>query len=647
VSHFEIHFLLNQTRLLADRIAMNKIVLSLANCVVGLMLSSSAFAQAPANTIYQTAETVPGEVIVRIKGNMNGSHAHALFNKLGNRIHIRHSLSSLNIHHLQIQDGSSAEEMINELNQSEHVVYAEPNYVLSMTSSTYGQDANYYQGTGYTKVSSQVSAVWNTPLVTQQNNIVVAVLDTGLDLTHQVFVSTSGIWVNSGETGTDTQGHNKSNNGIDDDNNGFIDDVHGWNFVAGSNSPSDDNGHGTHVSGIVLGVEQNILGSPLAASRVQIMPLKFMDSNGTGSTSGAVQAIDYAIANGARIINNSWGGSGYSQSLNDALTYAYNRGLFIASAAGNYSTSDDSGQSPLYPASLTIPSQLTVAASDINDNLSTYSSYGSSSVQVAAPGDSVESSYNTGGYAYLSGTSMATPFVSGVAALMLVESPQLTGYQVKQLIMSSVDSVSALSGKVSTAGRVNAKAAVMAANGSISTQSYQPVYSEQTPAGVSTGTQTTTGCGSVSTVLLSRSFWSRGGGSGGNSSQTLSLIACLLLMPLLAWFIVRSKLVSRQRRKHERFVMHSEVKVQVDGRELIGRLSTIGAGGVSFSADQMISKGGLVTMQIQSPGGEEQIQVVGRVVWNENTAHGVQFGPVGDSIVEKIRSWSKGLSKAA
>ncbi len=599
----------------------------------------SAFAQS------EDAEVVPDELIVKMKGVANGEHSRRVFRRLQGRVHLKHSTKALNMHHMKVTDGTSAADLIDELNQNPDVEYAEPNYVLHMSSSSYSQVVNSYnQGQAYVSVSNQVTQSWG--ILTGHTKVVVAVLDTGVDLVHNVFTSTSGVWVNPGETGTDSLGRNKASNGVDDDGNGFIDDVNGWNFAYGSNSPSDDNGHGTHVSGIVLGLGQNILpGATLTTSKIQIMPLKFMDSSGSGSTAQAVQAIDYAINNGARILNNSWGGSGYSQSLNDALTYAYNRGLFIASAAGNYSTNDDS--SPLYPASLSIPSQMTVAATGSTDGLSSYSSYGSNSVQIGAPGDNVESTYTGGGFAYLSGTSMATPFISGVAALILIESPQLTGYQVKQIIMNSVDNDSSLQGRVSTSGRVNVYAAVQLSNNSSSTQSYQPAYVEQLPSGVSSGTQTTTGCGTVSASLLDSSFWSQGGGSGGSSPQALGLLLGFLMMPLAVWFIVRSRLVSRQRRKHDRFVFNSEVRVQVDGRELVGKLTTIGAGGISFNADQMLAKGGLVTMHIQSPNGGEQIQVAGRIVWAEKEAHGVQFGPIGDSLLEKIRLWTRDLAKAA
>ncbi len=590
-----------------------------------------------------TPETVPGEFIVKIKGQFGDQHTSKVFKHMRGRAKSHHSMPGMNIHHIKMTGRSSRKVLMDELRLDPSVEYVEPNYVihLSQTSETEAQilsgEQTQIMSSGgsatYSQDSAPVKVAQSWSSATSPNSVIVAVLDTGLDYNHYVMTSTSGVWTNSSEI---------PSNGIDDDGNGFIDDVHGWNFASSTNNPMDDNGHGTHVSGIVLGIGQNILAATLSTSKIKIMPLKFMDSSGTGTTAAAVSAIYYAIANGAKVINNSWGGSGYAQSLNDALTYAYNHGLFIASAAGNYASNDDS--SPLYPANLSIPSQLSVAATDNYDVLASFSSYGRSTVHVAAPGVSILSLYPGNSFAYLSGTSMAAPFVAGLAAQVLREAPQLTGYQVRQIITQSVDVVSGLANYVSTSGRVNALTTVQNAISSVSSQSFQPVYMEVSPVDNTSRSPQSMGCGTISAGALSKIFWSRGGGSGGMGSDVLGSILALLLLPLFAWSVVRSRWVTPEGRRFERFHMNSEVKLLRDGEELLGRLSTISEGGVSFLADMNLSKGELITLQISDPGKSDSIQVMGRIVWNNNDqAYGVQFGPMADHLLMKIRQWTQQL----
>ena len=288
------------------------------------------------------------------------------------------------------------------------------------------------------------STAWN--YTTGSNQIIVAVVDTGVDYTHPDLAA--NIWRNTGEV---------AGNGADDDGNGYIDDYYGYNFNASNSNPMDDNGHGTHVAGIIGGVGNNATGVAGVNWNVQIMSLKFMSASGSGSTSGAVSAINYAVNMGAKVINNSWGGSGYSAALASAIQYAQSRGVIVVNAAGNSSTNVDS--SPYYPASFNYGNTLTVAASDQSNNLASFSNFGSDTVDIAAPGVSIISTINSNRYAYYSGTSMAAPYVAGAAALVWSRNPTWSYSQVINALLSTTTASSGLSGRVSS-GLLNVGAAV-------------------------------------------------------------------------------------------------------------------------------------------------------------------------------------------
>ncbi|NEO56228.1 MAG: S8 family serine peptidase [Okeania sp. SIO3B5] len=287
---------------------------------------------------------------------------------------------------------------------------------------------------------------------TGSNNVVVGVIDTGIDYTHPDLVN--NMWTNPGET---------PGNGIDDDGNGYVDDVYGYDFAYGDSDPFDPiDGHGTHVAGTIGADGNNGQGVVGVNWDVDLMAIKFLDDNGNGNTFGAIQAIEYATMMGADLTNNSWGGGGFSQGLYDAIAAAGAAdSLFIASA-GNSGTDNDA--TPHYPDGYDLDNIISVANTDQNDNLSSSSQYGARSVDLGAPGTQIASTYPGGGYAYLSGTSMAAPHVSGVAALVLAENPDLSYQEVKDIILESTDPISALDGKTVTGGRLNAFEALSSLN---------------------------------------------------------------------------------------------------------------------------------------------------------------------------------------
>jgi subtilisin family serine protease/PKD repeat protein len=273
--------------------------------------------------------------------------------------------------------------------------------------------------------------------------VLVGVIDSGVDHTHPDLGPI--MWRNPGEI---------AGNGIDDDGNGYIDDIHGWDFVSNDADPMDDNGHGTHVAGTIHAMHGNGIGVAGVAPNAMIMALRFLDGAGYGSDSGAISAVLYATHMGARITNNSWGGGAYNQALYDAIAAAAaSDSLFIA-AAGNETMNTDEVAS--YPAGYNLPNIVSVAATDHNDGLAYFSNYGATSVDLAAPGVDIYSTMPGAGYANMSGTSMASPHVAGVAALIRGKFPALGYAAVRDRLLGSVDQLPQLAGKTATGGRLNA-----------------------------------------------------------------------------------------------------------------------------------------------------------------------------------------------
>jgi subtilisin family serine protease len=272
------------------------------------------------------------------------------------------------------------------------------------------------------------------------SQILVAVVDTGVDVTHPQL--TNQIAVNLGESGTDAKGNNKQTNGIDDDGNGYVDDYYGMNFADQGTAPltGDNQFHGTHVAGIlgaahsdtVAAAEPYVQG---VAPQVKIIPAAFLDSAGSGYMSDAVRAIDYAVVRGAKVINASWGGADCSQVLKDTISGLAAKNVVFVVAAGNDSLNID--HSPEYPASLNLTAQITVGAIGDHDYMADYSNYGAQAVHIFAPGTNIVSTLPGNTMGFLSGTSMATPFVTGALALMLSAVPDANVTQLRQALYNS------------------------------------------------------------------------------------------------------------------------------------------------------------------------------------------------------------------
>ncbi|MBD2202297.1 S8 family serine peptidase [Calothrix sp. FACHB-1219] len=310
-------------------------------------------------------------------------------------------------------------------------------------------------------------------------DVIVAVVDSGVDYNHEDLAS--NIWKNTDEI---------DNNGIDDDGNGYIDDVYGWDFGDGDKDPipdkpinqSSQRGHGTHVAGIIGAVGNNSLGVVGVSPNVSIMVTKhFRNSDSKEFLWNVAYGIYYAIENGARIINLSFSSKSLNQDEKDVLQYAYERGVLVIASAGN--DGKDNDIEPVYPANFDLPNIITVAASDDKDQLAIFgkyaSNYGKNSVDLAAPGQNIDSTLPNNQYAAWDGTSMAAPQVAGAAALLLAANPNLTFLELRYALLSTVDKQESLQDKVNSGGRLNVLAA------------YQQVVGNTQPQTNSTNNNTT------------------------------------------------------------------------------------------------------------------------------------------------------------
>ncbi len=406
-------------------------------------------------------DSVPGELLVGFQPGVTAAEQQSALKKAGasekkkfNRIH--GSLAAVSP-----QDEDKA---LQQLQHDPRVRYAEPNFVFH--TDTTPNDPFYSNLWGLDNTGQVVSGQPGTPhadinapqawnKTTGSSAVKVAVIDSGIDASHPDL--SANMWINQGENCAGCR-----NDGIDNDHNGYVDDWRGWNFVSNNNNPMDDNGHGTHVAGTIGAVGNNGIGVAGVNWHVSLMPLKFIGANGSGTAADAVSAILYAAQQGADVLNNSWGGDQYSQALADAISAADSHGSLFVAAAGNSTSNNDTA--PTYPASYDLPNVVAVAATDNTDDLAWFSNYGRQSVALAAPGQDIYSTWPGGGYQYLSGTSMAAPHVSGVAALAKAEFPSATGVGLKALLVDSVDQLPGLSSLTASGGRLDAAAAVGCVN---------------------------------------------------------------------------------------------------------------------------------------------------------------------------------------
>ena len=371
-----------------------------------------------------------GELIIKYREGAGASTS--------DNVHRRHGSQRINefraygLEHIKVKAGQNIQEAIAAFEADPDVVYAEPNYIVHNMVVPYDTYWNSLWGMNRINATNAWDSSIGNPAV------VIGTTDTGVDYNHPDLIA--NVWTGS-------------------------DGSHGYNAITHTYNPLDDAGHGTHVAGTIGAAGNNATGVAGINWQVKIMACKFLDSTGSGSITGAIECLNYfknQKSAGVNIVatNNSWGGGSYSQALYDAIN-AQRDVLFVA-AAGNNATNNDITAS--YPANFELPNIIAVAATDSADALASFSQYGRRTVDVAAPGVNIYSTLRNSSYGYMSGTSMATPHVTGLAGLIKAANPGADWRMIKNLILSSGDNVIALSTKTLTGRRINAYNALTCAD---------------------------------------------------------------------------------------------------------------------------------------------------------------------------------------
>jgi subtilisin family serine protease len=402
-----------------------------------------------------TTESVPGEFVVKLKPGMMRMSTQSLSQQL--KGFVTQKITGQNIVVVKKAVFETNDSAIKALNENPMVEIAEPNYIYKINKAptdplyvqTWGM-ANVGQAdpknqVGVAGVDINAEKAWEIQTGTREK--IIAIIDTGIDYAHPDLVE--NMWVNEAEQAGKA--------GVDDDGNGVIDDVYGYNAINGSGNPKDDQGHGSHCAGTIGARANNGIGVAGVNWNVRMMAVKFLDANGSGTLDNAIKAIDYATKMGAHVMSNSWGGGGFSQTLLDAIKRSNEAGAIFIAAAGNEYNNNDA--SPTYPSTYAVDNVMSIAAIDNRGAKADFSNFGKKTVHLGAPGVNVMST--TGGsYKSFSGTSMATPHVAGVAALLWANEPNLTAAQVKERLVATVRPLASMKGKTRTGGMVDAYGAL-------------------------------------------------------------------------------------------------------------------------------------------------------------------------------------------
>jgi subtilisin family serine protease len=401
------------------------------------------------------AVTDPGGLIVRFEPGVSAAERAAIRDEAGTGLDRTLPVRGMNL--LELDPGQSPQAAERALERQDGVMYAEPNAIRraalrpddSLYSLLWGMEntGQPIRGTaGSPDSDTDAGDAWDAGI---GGGVAVAVIDSGVDLVHPDLAPNA--WRNPGESGS-----GRESNGLDDDLNGRIDDWRGWDFVAGDNNPADENGHGTHVAGTIAARRGNAIGVAGVADGSRLMALRVLNAEGRGSVAGVILAYAYAAQAGAKIVNLSLGSSVSSRAESDAIA-AFPGMLFVAAAGngGDDGVGDDNDFDPEYPCAYVLPNVVCVAASDNRDRLAPFSNYGDLAVDLAAPGVDIVSTVPGGSYGWASGTSMATPHVSGAAALLWAASPGASVSQIRSAVLDGVDPVAAFAGRTVTGGRLN------------------------------------------------------------------------------------------------------------------------------------------------------------------------------------------------
>ncbi|HEV7745767.1 MAG TPA: S8 family serine peptidase [Pyrinomonadaceae bacterium] len=399
-----------------------------------------------AATPVQGSQHRSGELLVRFRSGLAQQNKDTVMAAHGAR-RKRLLRGESTVEQLEVLGGQNVETVALQMSLNPDVEFAEPNFLIRkdqvVTSDPQFADQwalrNIGQGAGQFGSDINVAAAWNT--TTGSQSTVIAVVDSGIDFTHPDLSDNEWTNVTHGPEG----------------------DAHGWDYITDSGVIKDEQGHGTAIAGIIAAEGNNAVGITGVMWRASLMSLRVLDNTGTGDIGDAVEAIDYAVNNGAQVINLSWGTTGNSQILKDAIERAMRRGVVVVCSAGN--NGQDVDTSPYYPASFGLRDLIAVASTDNFDQLITWSDYGRRNVSVAAPGNNILTTRMGGGYWTVNGTSASAPLVSGVAGLLKSVRPNANPQSVARAISDGARNVVSLAGKVSSGGVVDASATLRALRG--------------------------------------------------------------------------------------------------------------------------------------------------------------------------------------
>ena len=395
------------------------------------------------------------EVLVKYRATANNGRRNAIVS--GRAASLLRRSRSLDVDHVRLPPGQNVAAAIAAFRATPDVLLVQPNYIRRATASGPPNDPWWLFGFLWGVERVQAQPAWS--LTTGDAGVVVADIDTGVDYTHPDLAA--NMWRNSGEV---------ASNGIDDDVNGYVDDVFGIDTANHDGDPMDDNGHGTHTAGTIGARGNNGVGVVGVTWQTSILACKFLDAQGSGTDAGAIECFDYLLSlkqHGVdiRVSNNSWGAPREAQPavvLKDVIDTAGAAGILNVFSAGNAGTNNDT--SPLDPASFESPSIISVGASDESDGRASISNFGVNSVDLAAPGTNILSTFG-GSYGVATGSSMAAPHVSGAAALVVARNPSISVDSLKTLLMQSADVVPQWAGLSVTSGRLNVFNAVSSSSG--------------------------------------------------------------------------------------------------------------------------------------------------------------------------------------
>lgn len=416
----------------------------------------------------QTNAYQPDEVLIKWKSHTRTTQRSNLKTQL--QVTKTEQLSNQGIELWQLKKTPSGNlvQLIEQYKDHPNIEIIEPNYKCSTTSippnDYHFEDLWGLNNIGQTNgtLDADIDAIEAWGIKKESPNVKIAIIDSGVDWSHPDLVN--NIWQNLGED-ADGDGRVLEWNGskwvfdpddinnIDDDNNGYIDDFVGWDFVDNDNDPSDELQHGTLIAGIIGAEGDNGIGITGVTWDVQMAVLRFIDANNQGDVAHAIQAIEYAVANDMPISNNSWGNLPYSEMLAATIQAAANQNHLFIAAAGNHGQSNE--LTPNYPSAYSFDNIISVAATDRDDQLTRFSNYGATTVDLAAPGKDIFSSLPNNHYGKRNGTSVAAPFVAGACALLLEMSPTASYLDLKNSILNTVDLLPNLNGKTLSGGRLN------------------------------------------------------------------------------------------------------------------------------------------------------------------------------------------------